>query len=426
MVGCNRGTEFIPFQDISHPFLQGTDIMTLAHRTRRLSAIVVSLPLLAIAACQQQPGSSAPSRLTDADSNLAAPAQEDTAQMKIEKTSFGKTSDGVEVDLYTCTNAKGSVLKMTNFGATTVALEVADREGNRANVTMGFETLDGYFGKHPYFGATVGRYCNRIGKGRFTLEGQEYTLATNNGENHLHGGDVGFNKVVWDAEPLETDSAVGVKFTYQSKDGEEGYPGNLTATAVYLLTNDDEFVVEFTATTDKPTPVNLTNHNYWNLAGASSGTIRDHVLEIAADKYLPVDEGLIPTGQLADVAGTPLDFTKPEKIGARLEQIEADPVGYDHCYALRGQIGEMKLAARVKDPASGRVMEIHTTQPGLQFYSGNFLDGSADSGGYQQYDGFCLETQHYPDSPNKPEFPNTILRPGETYQHKTVHKFSAE
>jgi aldose 1-epimerase len=351
---------------------------------------------------------------------------EESASMKIEKTSFGKTAEGVEIDLYTCTNAKGSVLKMTNFGATTVALEVPDRDGNRANVTMGFDKLDGYFGKHPYFGATVGRYCNRIGKGRFTLDGQEYTLATNNGENHLHGGDVGFNKVVWDAVPLETESAVGVKFTYQSKDGEEGYPGNLTATAVYLLTNDDELVVEFTATTDKATPVNLTNHNYWNLAGASSGTIRNHVLEIAADKYLPVDEGLIPTGQLADVAGTPLDFTKPEKIGARLDQIEADPVGYDHCYALRGQIGEMKLAARVKDTASGRVMEIHTTQPGLQFYSGNFLDGSADSGGYQQYDGLCLETQHYPDSPNKPEFPTTILRPGETYQHKTVHKFSAE
>jgi aldose 1-epimerase len=405
--------------------------MTLAHRTTRLGAIMVSLTLLTIAACQPQspvrPASagSEPASVADASETPTLPATDDHP-MKIEKSPFGRTKDGVEVDLYTCTNANGSVLKMTNFGATTVALEVPDREGKRANVTMGFDSLEGYLGGHPYFGATVGRYCNRIAKGRFTLDGQEYTLATNNGENHLHGGDIGFNKVVWDAEPFQSDSGVGVKFTYQSPDGEEGYPGNLSVTATYTLTNDDELVVEFTATTDKATPVNLTNHNYWDLAGAASGTIRDHVLEIAADKYLPVDEGLIPTGELADVAGTPLDFTQPEKIGARLDQIQADPVGYDHCYALRGEVGEMKLAARVKDPESGRVMEIHTTQPGLQFYSGNFLDGSAENGGYQQYDGFCLETQLFPDSPNQPEFPNTILRPGETYQHKTVHKFMAE
>lgn len=348
------------------------------------------------------------------------------SKMKIEKEPFGQTKEGVQVDLYTCTNAQGSVLKMTNFGATTVALEVPDRNGDRTNISLGFDSLEGYLGDHPYFGATVGRYCNRIALGRFTLDGQQYTLATNNDANHLHGGDVGFNKVVWNAKPLMTDSGVGVEFTYQSPDGEEGYPGNLSVTAVYLLTNDDQLVVEFTAATDKATPVNLTNHNYWNLAGAGAGTIRDHVLEIAADRYLPVDEGLIPTGELADVAGTPLDFTQPEKIGARLDQIQADPVGYDHCYVLCGEIGQMKLAARVKEPRSGRVMEIHTTQPGLQFYSGNFLDGSAANGGYQQYEGFCLETQHFPDSPNQPDFPNTILRPGETYHHKTIHRFTAE
>lgn len=357
-----------------------------------------------------------------------APPQttQESATMKIEKKPFGQTKEGVPVDLYTCTNAKGSVLKMTNFGATTVALKVPDRNGELANISLGFESLDGYLGDHPYFGATVGRYCNRIALGRFTLDGQQYTLATNNDANHLHGGNVGFNKVVWSAEPLMTDSAVGLRFTYQSPDGEEGYPGNLAVTAVYLLTNDDELLVEFTATTDKATPVNLTNHNYWNLAGAGSGTIRDHVLEIAADRYLPVDEGLIPTGELADVTDTPLDFTRPEKIGARLDQIQADPVGYDHCYVLRGEIGQMKLAARVKDPQTGRVMEILTTQPGLQFYSGNFLDGTAANGGYQQYEGFCLETQHFPDSPNQPDFPNTILRPGETYHHKTIHRFTAE
>jgi aldose 1-epimerase len=348
------------------------------------------------------------------------------SKMKIEKKPFGQTEEGVQVDLYTCTNAQGSVLKMTNFGATTVALEVPDRSGNRTNVSLGFESLEGYLGDHPYFGATVGRYCNRIALGRFTLDGQQYALATNNDANHLHGGDVGFNKVVWNAKPLMTDSGVGVEFTYQSPDGQEGYPGNLSVTAVYLLTNDDQLVVEFTATTDKATPVNLTNHNYWNLAGAGSGTIRDHVLEIAADRYLPVDEGLIPTGELADVTDTPLDFTQPEKIGARLDQIQADPVGYDHCYVLRGEIGQMKLAAEVQEPRSGRVMEIHTTQPGLQFYSGNFLDGTAANGGYQQYEGFCLETQHFPDSPNQSDFPNTILRPGETYHHKTIHRFTAE
>jgi len=395
-------------------------------------ATVMCLVLPAFTACQPQaarkpaPVGTSSANVTTADDSTEPQTTESESNMSVEKTVFGKTSEGVEVDLYTCTNANGVVLKMTNYGATTVSLEVPDRDGKMANITMGFDSLDGYLGKHPYFGATVGRYCNRIAKGKFTLDGQEYTLATNNGPNHLHGGNVGFNKVVWDAEPFETETGVGVKFTYLSKDGEEGYPGSLNATAVYTLTNDDELVVEFTATTDKPTPVNLTNHNYWTLGGEGTGTIRDHVLEIPADKYLPVDETLIPTGELADVAGTPLDFTKPEKIGARLDQIKADPVGYDHCYALRGEIGEMKLAARVIDPDSGRVMEIYTTQPGLQFYSGNFLDGSADSGGYQQYDGFCLETQHFPDSPNQPTFPNTILKPGETYQHKTVHKFFAE
>jgi len=354
-------------------------------------------------------------------------APESKPKMSIEKSVFGKTADGVAVDLYTLTNAQGLVLKMTNFGAIVVSLEVPDRDGKLANVNMGFATLDGFLGKNPYFGATVGRYCNRIAAGKFTLDGKQYTLATNdNGKHHLHGGNVGFNKVVWKAEPFENESGVGIKCTYLSKDGEEGYPGNLNVTAVYTLTNENELAVEFTATTDKATPVNLTNHCYWNLAGAGSGTIRNHVLMIDADKYLPVDAVLIPTGEVAGVAGTPLDFTKPEKIGARLDQIQATPVGYDHCFVLRGQAGQMHLAAKVKDPKSGRVMEIHTTQPALQFYSGNFLDGSPGSNGYHQYDGFCLETQHYPDSPNHANFPNTILRPGEKFHEKTVHKFYAE
>ena len=348
------------------------------------------------------------------------------AKMSVKQTPFGKTNEGVAVDLYTCTNANGLMLKMTNYGAIVVSLEVPDRDGKLANVNLGFPSLEGYLGKHPYFGSTVGRYGNRIAKGKFTLDGKQYTLATNNGPNHLHGGVNGFNKVVWKAEPISDPSAVGVRFSYDSRDGEEGYPGNLRVTVVYTLTNNNELVDEFTATIDKPCPVNLTNHCYWNLAGAGSGSIRDHELTIAADKYIPVDATLIPTGELADVQGTPLDFTKPQQIGARLDQIKADPVGYDHCYVLRNQGGALALAAKVKDPKSGRVLEIHTTQPGLQFYSGNFLDGAAANGGYKQYDGFCLETQHYPDSPNQPQFPSTVLKPGETYKQKTVHKFYAE
>jgi len=369
---------------------------------------------------------SEPTTETSEETSEATQTTESDAKMSVEKSPFGKTQDGVEVDLYTCTNANGLVLKMTNYGAIVVSLEVPDRDGKLANVNLGFSTLDGYLGDHPYLGSTVGRYCNRIAKGKFTVDEQEYTLATNNGPNHLHGGDVGFNKVVWNSEPVTTESGVGVKFTYQSKDGEEGYPGNADVTAVYTLSNDNELVIEFAATADKACPVNLTNHCYWNLAGEGSGTIRDHALMIGADKYLPVDDTLIPTGELADLKGTPLDFTQPEKIGARLDRIQADPVGYDHCFALPGEVGHMKVAARVNDAKSGRVMEIRTTQPGIQFYSGNFLDGSEGNGGYKQYEGFCLETQHYPDSPNQPGFPSTILKPGETYKHTTIHKFTAE
>ena len=348
------------------------------------------------------------------------------SEMSIVKTSFGKTEDGQEIDLYTCTNSNGLIAKLTNYGAIVVSLETLDRDGKLANINLGFDKLDWYLQRHPYFGSTVGRYCNRIAKGKFTLEDKEYTLATNNEPNHLHGGDAGFDKQVWQGKAVETDEAVGVEFTRRSADGEEGYPGNLDVKVVYTLTKKDELKVEFTATTDKATPCNLTNHNYWNLAGAGSGTIEEHEVQIESDKYLSVDDTLIPTGELADVKGTPLDFTTPHKLGERLKQIEADPVGYDHCFALRSQDGSLALAARVKEPGSGRVMEIFTTQPGIQLYTGNFLDGSEGNGGYKQYGAFCLETQHYPDSPNQPEFPTTILKPGETYSQTTVHKFSAE
>ena len=369
----------------------------------------------------------------NSESDSAGPAagptkttQGSPGEMKIEKSSFGKTSDGQEASLFTCTNANKLVLKLTDYGAIVVAMETPDRNGKLANINLGFSKLDGYLARHPYFGATVGRYCNRIAKGKFTLDGKEYTLAVNNPPNHLHGGEKGFDRHLWKGVEIKSADGVGVKFSRRSPDGEEGYPGNLEASVTYTLTNENELKVEFTATTDKATPVNLTNHNYWNLAGAGSGTILDQEITIQADKYLPVDAGLIPTGELADVKGTPLDFTQPHKIGERIKEIKADPVGYDHCFVLRSSDGSMALAARAKDPKSGRVMEIRTAQPGIQFYSGNFLDGKPVNGEYQQYAGFCLETQHYPDSPNQPSFPSTILKPGETYSQTTIHRFLAE
>lgn len=346
--------------------------------------------------------------------------------MAIETTSFGKTEAGEETYLYTCTNQNGLVLKLTNYGATVVALETPDRHGKKTNINLGFDQVRRYEGQHPYFGATVGRFANRIAKGKFTLEGQEYALATNNGANHLHGGKKGFNRVLWRAEEVKNDKAVGIRFRYLSPDGEEGYPGNLQVTALYTLTNNDELKVDLSATTDKPTVLNLTNHNYWNLGGAFSGTIRDHVLTIAADKYVPVDESLIPTGELASVEGTPLDFRSPKPIGQDINKIKSDPVGYDHCFVLRNQNGQLALAARVKDPDSGRVMEVHTTQPGVQLYTGNFLTGAETDGGAKQHDAFCLETQHFPDAPNQKNFASAVLRPGETYRQTTVHKFYAE
>ncbi|MGE0760002.1 MAG: aldose epimerase family protein [Pirellulaceae bacterium] len=346
--------------------------------------------------------------------------------MAIVSSTFGKTPDGQVVTQFTCTNRHGVTVRLMDYGAIVVSVEVPDRQGKLANINLGFGNLEGYLARHPYFGSTVGRYCNRIARGKFTLDGQTYTLATNNGPNHLHGGERGFDRWVWRATEIKSPNAVGVRFERRSSAGEEGYPGNLDATASYTLTDDNELRMEFSAVTDAATPVNLTNHNYWNLAGAGSGTILDHELTIMADKYLPVDDGLIPTGDLAAVEGTPLDFRSAHRIGERIAQIKADPVGYDHCYALRGPAGELRLAARVHERTSGRTMEIYTTQPGIQFYSGNFLDGTPANGGYAQYAGFCLETQHYPDSPNQPAFPSTVLRPGAKYSQTTVHKFSAE
>ena len=346
--------------------------------------------------------------------------------MSIEKSSFGKTKDGQEVSLFTCRNANGAVLKMMTYGAIVVELQVPDRNGKLANVNLGFDKLDGYLQRHPYFGSTVGRYANRIGGAKFELDGKTYQLTANNGENQLHGGAKGFDAVVWDAKEVKTDNAVGLQFTYTSKDGEEGYPGELKAKVTYLLTNDNELRIDYEATTDKPTVVNLTNHNYWNLAGAGSGSILKHEVLLAADKFVAVDDESIPTGELPAVKGTVMDFTAQHAISDRIQDLTNKPQGYDHCYVLNNQTGKLALAAKVKDPSSGRVMEIYTTEPGIQFYTGNYLDGSEGGNGHKQHEAFCLETGHYPDAPNQPKFPSTVLRPGETYKSTTVHKFTAQ
>jgi aldose 1-epimerase len=339
---------------------------------------------------------------------------------------YGVTKDGVAVKQYTLTNENGLKAVLIEYGAILVSLETPDRTGAMANITLACPDLASYEKNSPYFGAVAGRCANRIAKGKFTLDGKEYTLAVNNEPNHLHGGLKGFDKVVWKSEPFQTDTAVGVKFTYVSKDGEEGYPGTLTSMMTYTLTNKNELQFDYEATTDQATVVNLTQHSYWNLGGHGAGTILDHELMLNANQYTPADGTLIPTGEIVPVAGTAFDFTQPTAIGARIDQVEG---GYDLNFVLNDTSTNLHLAARVTDPKSGRVMEIHTTEPGIQFYSGNFLDGSfegLDGVIYPKHSGFCLETQHYPDSINKPEWPSVVLRPGETYRHHTVHKFSAK
>jgi aldose 1-epimerase len=335
--------------------------------------------------------------------------------------------------LYVLKGSRATVKVMT-YGAIVTELHVPDRQGRPADVVLGFDTLEGYLAEHPYFGAIVGRVANRIARGKFTLDGHDYTLAVNNGPNSLHGGLKGFDKVVWKGEDVSGPDGPAVKFTYLSKNGEEGYPGNLSAAVTYTLlsaSDSEALKIDYTATTDQATPVNLTNHSYFNLAGPAAGTILGHELELAADQYTPTDDTLIPTGAIAAVRGTPLDFTTATPIGAHIGQLKSNPVGYDHNYVLRGTPGAGKaprLAARVHEPASGRVLEVLTTEPGVQLYTGNFLDGTLKGKGgvvYRQYQAFCLETQHYPDSVHHPNFPSTILRPGSTYTHTTIYKFSA-
>lgn len=340
--------------------------------------------------------------------------------MNIQRSDFGKTSEGQTVQLFTLTNSHGHIVKLTNYGAIITSVEVPDREGNLANINLNFPSLEGYLERHPYFGATVGRFCNRIAGGKFTLDGKTYTLVQNNGPNHLHGGTIGFDKLVWEAEELQVKAAVGVRFRLTSPDGQEGYPGTLQVITDIIWNDENELIIEFKATTEQPTVLNLTNHSYWNLAGAGQGDVLAHELHLKCDHYLAVDDTLIPTGTVSSVADTPLDFRTPETIGKRIAMLPMTR-GYDHCYVVNGQAGELRSCGTAKDPSSGRVMEVLTTQPGVQLYTGNHL-----SGGYVQHGGFCLETQHYPDSPNQPDFPTTRLNPGETFAETTVHRFSVE
>jgi aldose 1-epimerase len=348
----------------------------------------------------------------------------------VQKQPF-RTHDGKPVNLYTLTNSHGLEIRAMNYGGIILSIRVPDREGHFADIVLGHETLDGYIPNPPYIGAIVGRYANRIANGTFTLDSKTYTLPKNDGPNTLHGGvKRTFDKVVWDDEALKNKD--GVAFTYLSKDGEEGFPGNLKIKVTYTLTDANELVIDYEATTDKATPINISQHSYFNLAGEGTGDILNHELMLNADRFTPVDKNLIPTGELRPVKGTPLDFTTPTKIGARIDDNYDQLVlghGYDHNFVINHQGNGIDLAARVYEPTSGRVLEVSTTQPGIQFYTGNFLDGTVtgkEGHVYKRRYAFCLETQHFPDSPNHPDFPSTILRPGETFREKTVFKFSAK
>ncbi|GAB2787129.1 aldose 1-epimerase [Hymenobacter luteus] len=395
----------------------------------RVALVTTSVAgLLTFAGCQQ----SAPTDQTatgstpaaTSDATQAAPAGAPTS------ASFGKTQDGAEVQLYTLTNAHGLKVSITNYGGTITSLMVPDNSGKLGDVVLGFDNVSGYQSPEflksgPYFGALIGRYGNRIRGGKFTLEGKEYTLAKNNGENTLHGGKKGFDKVVWQAQPGSSAEGQTLTLTYLSKDGEEGYPGNLNVTVVYTLTADDALKISYSATTDKATPVNLTNHAYFNLGLGQTKDVLGHEVTIAADRYNVVDAGLIPTGELRPVKGTPFDFTTPHPIGERIGQV---PGGYDHNWILN-QASGLHTAATVHEPTTGRTMTVQTTEPGLQFYTGNFLDGTLKGKGgtvYGKHAGFCMETQHFPDSPNQPKFPTTILKPGQTLQSTTIYTFGVK
>jgi len=385
-----------------------------------LHGTIVLVSILLLASCKPK-------------TEQAVATEPDSAQMvTINESPFGNLPDGTAVTLYTFRNAHGTEMKVINYGGYITSLKTKDRSGVIEDVVLGYDSLSGYLKAPSFFGCIVGRYGNRIAKGQFTLDGKTYTLVKNNDQNHLHGGTKGFDKVMWNGTTSTSADGASLKLTYLSKDMEEGYPGNLQVAVTYTLTNDDEVKIDYEATTDKKTVLNLTNHSYFNLSGNTKRNILDHKLSLAASKFLPVDKTLIPTGELKDVKGTPFDFTKPEVVGKRINddhpQIKAG-IGYDHCWVFDKEKGALALGATLYDSISGRYMEMFTTEPGTQFYSGNFLNGKVTgkfNTVYEQRYGLCLETQHFPDSPNRPEFPTVVLNPGEVYKTTTIYKFSAK
>jgi aldose 1-epimerase len=396
-------------------------------KRKHIPMILAPAAAMLLASCEKSPTTSS----GEPGESASTPAP--TANAGVTRENWGKMPDGRDVALFTLTNANGLRARVTEYGAILVSMETPDRDGKSADLTHGYDTLDGWLTNTSYFGSTVGRFANRIAHGKFTLDDKEYQLATNNDPGgipcHLHGGEIGFDKVLWSG----TATSDGVELTYLSKDGEEGYPGNLTVKVTYRLTADNELVWKAEATTDAPTIINLAHHSYWNLSGNPTTSINSHELMLAADHYLPTDAGLIPTGEIAPVAGTPMDFTTATAIGTRVEaDFEALKFGggYDHAWVLRKtESPGLKLAARLKDPSTGRVMEITTDQPAIQFYGGNFLDGTVAGKGGVEYafrTALCLETENFPDAPNQPDFPSAVLRPGETYTHTMVHRFLTE
>ena len=363
---------------------------------------------------------------------LGVVARETKQKMKTEIHEFGKTTDGTPVELYTLTNTNGLEMKVSTYGGIVVSLTTPDRTGKLGDIVLGYDNLQGYLDKSPFFGALIGRYGNRIGGARFALGGMTYQLPKNDGDNTLHGGDKGFDKVVWKGKAINSKEGPQLQLTYLSKDGEEGFPGNLSVRVVYTLTNKNELRIDYSATTDKQTVVNLTHHSYFNLAAGAAPNDLGHIVSLNADRFTPCGKGLIPTGELRSVKGTPMDFTTPQSIGARIDDSYDQLTlagGYDHNWVLNKTGSGLSRAAAVTEPISGRVMEVFTTEPGIQFYAGNFLDGSITGKGgkvYVKRYGFCLETQHYPDSPNQPKFPSTVLKPGQTYKTTTVYKFTAK
>jgi aldose 1-epimerase len=414
------------FEDTGVP-LSGSFTLRSPRRNMRGVRPLIIVSLVAFAGCDAGTVATSKSPATKPASKEAP----ETLGVRIESEPFGETKDGIPVTRYLLANDRGMTVSIINYGATVTSIELPDRNKKTANVVLGFPTLDGYLGKDPYFGCIVGRYANRIAKGKFTLNGKMYSLSINDGPNHMHGGLKSFSDVVWSARPATPSAdgkSAGLELMYESRDGEEGYPGNVKTTVVYTLNDANELRIDYRAVSDRPTIINLTSHIYWNLKGAGTGDIFNEVLQLDADKYLPSDSTLIPTGEMKSVKGTPMDFTSPFAIGARLKEVDGGGVkGYDHCYVLNPRSDPLKqAAARVEDPDSGRVLEIFTTEPGIQFYTGNQLSGKPEDGGFKPYSAFCLECQHFPDSPNHPDFPSTVLEPDKPYTQTTIHRFSAK